>query len=212
MQVRGQAPASWLSKPALSARSPLALQLRSMLRAATHHPWPQSSCSRTREERSCRSSTLTPIPPPATTQAASACPSSRATCRTKLTRTSRGRPRARLRVPASCLLYVSEALDSLPLGLTTVRTSLGRAVRTACCGTTGAGGPAARRAPPWAPVVHTHGTRYVRQARGWYAYGVRTVREAQGKLPCASGTYSTQEAGTRSSYVQYGGSVAYVSA
>ena len=31
------------------------------------------------------------------------------------------------------------------------------------------------------------------------------------KLPCA-GTYSTQEAGTRSPYVQYGGSGTYVSA
>ena len=40
-----------------------------------------------------------------------------------------------------------------------------------------------------------HGTRYVRHARGWYAYPVRTVREGRGKLPCASGTYSTQEAG-----------------
>ena len=38
------------------------------------------------------------------------------------------------------------------------------------------------------------GTRYVRHARGWHAYSVRTV------LP--SGTYSTQEAGTCSSYVQ----------
>eukprot|EP00964_Phaeocystis_antarctica_P124216 scaffold87898_cov68-Phaeocystis_antarctica.AAC.2 len=26
-----------------------------------------------------------------------------------------------------------------------------------------------------------HGTRYVRHARGWYAYGVRTVRGAQGQ-------------------------------
>eukprot|EP00964_Phaeocystis_antarctica_P109085 scaffold73587_cov63-Phaeocystis_antarctica.AAC.2 len=32
------------------------------------------------------------------------------------------------------------------------------------------------------------------------------------KLPCASGTYSTQEAGTRSPHVQYGGPGTYVSA
>ena len=34
-----------------------------------------------------------------------------------------------------------------------------------------------------------------------------TVRSwaPRGKLPCASGTYSTQEASTRSPYVQYGG-------
>ena len=31
-----------------------------------------------------------------------------------------------------------------------------------------------------------------------------SVCPPEGKLPCASGTYSTQEAGTRSPYVQYG--------
>ena len=35
-------------------------------------------------------------------------------------------------------------------------------------------------------------------ARGWYTNSVRTVVLPRGKLPCASGTYSTQEAGTRS--------------
>ena len=54
-----------------------------------------------------------------------------------------------------------------------------------------------------------HGTRYVRHARGWYAYGVRTVAH---QLPCASGTYSTREAGTRTPYAQYGGLGAYASA
>ena len=53
------------------------------------------------------------------------------------------------------------------------------------------------------------GTRYVRHTRGWYAYGVHTVAQ---QLPCASGTYANQEAGTRSLYVQYGGSGAYGSA
>ena len=43
-----------------------------------------------------------------------------------------------------------------------------------------------------------HGTRYARHARGWYAYGLRTVRGALG--------------GTRSPYVQYGGPGTYVSA
>ena len=52
-----------------------------------------------------------------------------------------------------------------------------------------------------------HGTRYVRHARGWYAYGVRTVAQ---QLPCASGKYATQKAGTRSLYVQYGGPGTYV--
>ena len=43
------------------------------------------------------------------------------------------------------------------------------------------------------PVVHhtVHGTYGT--PRGWYAYGVRTVAQ---QLPCASGTYATQEAGT----------------
>ena len=54
-----------------------------------------------------------------------------------------------------------------------------------------------------------HGTRYVRHARGSYAYGVRSVAQ---QLPCASGAYATQEAGTRSLYVQYGGSGRYGSA
>ena len=40
-------------------------------------------------------------------------------------------------------------------------------------------------------------------------YGVRTVTH---QLPCASGTYATQEAGTRSLYVQYGGPGTYGSA
>ena len=50
-----------------------------------------------------------------------------------------------------------------------------------------------------------HGTGCVRHARGWYAYGVRAVVARKGKLPCAFGTCSTREAGTRSPYVQYGG-------
>jgi hypothetical protein len=40
----------------------------------------------------------------------------------------------------------------------------------------------------------------------WYANSIRTVVARRGKLPCASGTYSTQEAGTHSPYVQNGGS------
>ena len=43
-------------------------------------------------------------------------------------------------------------------------------------------------------------TRYVRHARGGYAYSVRTVERELRELPCAAGTYSTQEAGTRSPY------------
>ena len=39
----------------------------------------------------------------------------------------------------------------------------------------------------------------VRHARGWY------VCLARGKLPCASATYSAQEAGAHSPYAQYGG-------
>eukprot|EP00964_Phaeocystis_antarctica_P052116 scaffold30492_cov33-Phaeocystis_antarctica.AAC.1 len=42
-------------------------------------------------------------------------------------------------------------------------------------------------------------------------YAVRTARPGL-QLPCASGTYAKQEAGTRSLYVQYGGSGAYGSA
>ena len=54
-----------------------------------------------------------------------------------------------------------------------------------------------------------HGTRY---ARGWYVSAYVQHRPPRGKLPCASGTYSTQEADTRSPYVQYRGSWTYVSA
>eukprot|EP00964_Phaeocystis_antarctica_P027246 scaffold15357_cov79-Phaeocystis_antarctica.AAC.3 len=55
----------------------------------------------------------------------------------------------------------------------------------------------------------------------WYAYvtaeaGTRTAYvqcvAPRGKLPCASGAYSTQSAGTHSLYVLYGGSGTYVSA
>ena len=52
----------------------------------------------------------------------------------------------------------------------------------------------------------------------WYVRHLRLVRVRRtysawgpgGKLPCASGTYSTQAADTRSPYVQYGGCGAYV--
>ena len=49
---------------------------------------------------------------------------------------------------------------------------------------------------------------------GWYAYPVRTVRGPGpwGKPPCASGTYTTREAGKRSPYVPYEGPGACVSA
>ena len=49
--------------------------------------------------------------------------------------------------------------------------------------------------------------------RGWYAYRARTsCVGARGKLPCASGTYSTQEADTSSPYAQCRGPGACVSA
>ena len=66
--------------------------------------------------------------------------------------------------------------------------------------------------PSWsqnAPNLWCHGTRYVRHTRESYAYGIRTVAQ---QLPCASGTHATQEAGTRSLYVQCGGSGTYGSA
>ena len=34
-----------------------------------------------------------------------------------------------------------------------------------------------------------HGARCVRHARGWCAYGARTVEASRAKLPCASGTF-----------------------
>ena len=43
---------------------------------------------------------------------------------------------------------------------------------------------------------------HLAMARGWY--GV-PCEAPGGKLPCASGTYSPQEAGTRRPHVQYGG-------
>ena len=49
-----------------------------------------------------------------------------------------------------------------------------------------------------------YGTRYVRRARGRYGLGAGTPYvqcvAPRGKRPCAAGTYSTQEAGTRSPY------------
>ena len=51
-----------------------------------------------------------------------------------------------------------------------------------------------------------HGTRCVRHARGTCVHGVRTVLGALGaSCPAPPGTYSTQEAGTRSPYVRHGG-------
>ena len=49
---------------------------------------------------------------------------------------------------------------------------------------------------------------HLAMARGWY--GV-PCEAPGGKLPCASGTYSPQEAGTRRPHVQYGGPGAYAS-
>jgi hypothetical protein len=65
------------------------------------------------------------------------------------TRTARSLPSMLygLRVPFSCVLYVPEAQGRLPPGRLTIlyarrtRTSLGRAVRAAYCGTTGGGTP-----------------------------------------------------------------------
>ena len=60
------------------------------------------------------------------------------------------------------------------------------------------------------PVVPRYA---LRTARPRLVRGRRTYSSgAQGKLPCASGTCSTQEAGTRNLYVQYGGPGTYVSA
>ena len=58
-----------------------------------------------------------------------------------------------------------------------------------------------------------HSTLNVPNVQGWCAYPARTVRGALGrKLPCASGTHSTREAGARSPYGPHRGPVAYVSA
>ena len=43
-------------------------------------------------------------------------------------------------------------------------------------------------------------TRYVRYARGWHAYGARTVLPSRGKLPCTSGTYGERTSGGRYAY------------
>ena len=73
------------------------------------------------------------------------------------------------------------------------------------------GTPAAqRRRVARSTCVPQYIIRYVRHTRGWYAYpvrhAVRTVRGASGQADhCVSGTYGTQEAGTRSPYVQYDG-------
>ena len=68
-----------------------------------------------------------------------------------------------------------------------------------------------RRRERRVPGVPQYAVR-VRYARGWYAYSVCTVVPPRGKLPCASGTYSSQGAGTRSPpCVQCGGSGRHVS-
>ena len=59
-----------------------------------------------------------------------------------------------------------------------------------------------RRATRYA-TVHAARPRLGRVASAW---------GPGGKLPCASGTYITQEAGTRRPYVPYGGPGAHVSA
>ena len=65
----------------------------------------------------------------------------------------------------------------------------------------GAGG--AGRGEAWGATVPN--------ARGWYVYPVRTGTWGPGgKPPCASGTHTTREAGTRSPYVPFGGPGAYV--
>ena len=43
--------------------------------------------------------------------------------------------------------------------------------------------------------LECHGTRHVRHARGWYVHDVRTVVSRRGKLPCASGSCSTEAPG-----------------
>eukprot|EP00964_Phaeocystis_antarctica_P017120 scaffold9445_cov59-Phaeocystis_antarctica.AAC.3 len=57
--------------------------------------------------------------------------------------------------------------------------------------------------PKPAPVVPRYAVRTARPRLD--AYGVPQYWAPRGKLPCASGTYSTQEASARSPYVQYGG-------
>ena len=56
-----------------------------------------------------------------------------------------------------------------------------------------------RASPPGVPRCAVRAA--VRPARGWYACPAR----AAWAVPCAAGTYSTQESGTRSPYVRYGG-------
>ena len=55
-------------------------------------------------------------------------------------------------------------------------------------------------------LLRCHGTRYVRHARGWCAYGARTVAPRPTQAALSLGTHSVQEAGMRSPYVRYGGS------
>eukprot|EP00964_Phaeocystis_antarctica_P101698 scaffold67181_cov33-Phaeocystis_antarctica.AAC.3 len=102
------------------------------------------------------------------------------------------RARARLRTRAR-----ARARARLALTLPSRRApAAGAAAR--CPVLASAGAPAAvarsRAAAPTraAPVVHhkvraVRGARYVRHARGWHAYGARTVVPSGGKLLCASG-------------------------
>ena len=61
------------------------------------------------------------------------------------------------------------------------------------------------------PGVPRHAVRIVRP-RLVRVPRTYSTRGPGGKPPCASGTYSTREAGTRSPYVPYGGAGACVSA
>eukprot|EP00964_Phaeocystis_antarctica_P118155 scaffold81960_cov57-Phaeocystis_antarctica.AAC.1 len=69
-----------------------------------------------------------------------------------------------------------------------------------------------RQAACGATVRGTYGTPGAGTCTACVPYLRPSVSISGSKLPCASGTYSTQEAGTRSPYVQHGGSGAYVSA
>ena len=55
-----------------------------------------------------------------------------------------------------------------------------------------------------------HGTQYVRHTGAGRRTAYVQYWAPRGQLPCTSGTYSTQEAGTRSPYVQYEGPGAYM--
>ena len=109
------------------------------------------------------------------------------------------------RQPVRCALSSHSASRSITRWTTTTATTLGANLDVIAAARDVVRGDAPDDA--WVACLLTY-------LPGLPRYAVRTQRQwgPGGKPPCASGTYPTREAGTRSPYVPCGGPGAYVSA